>query len=322
MKKEIITFKEPKSPISEVFRTLRTNIQFMNTKKGLKSLLITSTSPSEGKSWVSSNLAVTFAQAGKKVILVDCDMRKGRQFSIFGVPPTPGLSNYLSGINSNGEESNPNILSYINETEVKNLYLITAGNIPPNPSELLVSEQMVDAINTLEQVCDLIIFDGTPSNLVTDAVIVSRYVDTTLIVSAYKQTKMDDLERVKKDIQNVGGKVAGVVINKMPVTQKEYYSSYYYGSTTMKDSKKTLTKKISAKEEEQLRIERKKEETKAKAKEILKQNKEVPTKPKQKTSAIFDFEKDGGDVLKTSEQLLKQMNQYVAEEKGKIEKED
>lgn len=318
MKKEIITFKEPKSPISEVFRTLRTNIQFMNTKKGLKSLLITSTSPSEGKSWISTNLAVTFAQAGKKVILVDCDMRKGRQFSIFGVPPTPGLSNYLSGINSNGEESNPNILSYINETEVKNLYLITAGNIPPNPSELLVSDQMTDAIHTLEQVCDLIIFDGTPSNLVTDAVIVSRYVDTTLIVSAYKQTKMDDLEKVKKDIENVGGKIAGVVINKMPVTQKEYYSSYYYGSTSMK----TSTKKLSQKEEEQLRIERKKEETKAKAKEILKQNKEVPAKPKQKQSAIFDFEKDGSDVLKTSEQLLKQMNEYVAEEKGKKEKED
>lgn len=316
MKKEIITFKEPKSPISEVFRTLRTNIQFMNTKKGLKSLLITSTSTSEGKSWTSANLAVTFAQAGKKVILVDCDMRKGRQFSIFGVPPTPGLSNYLSGIDSNGEDSNPNILSYIKETEVKNLYLITAGNIPPNPSELLVSDQMENAIHTLEQVCDLIIFDGTPSNLVTDAVIVSRYVDTTLIVSAYKQTKIDDLERVKKDIENVGGKIAGVVINKMPITQKEYYSSYYYGSTAMKTSTKKLTQK-----EEQLRIERKKEETKAKAKEILKQNKEV-SEPKQKQSAIFDFEKERSDSLKVSEQLLKQMNEYIAEEKGKREKED
>ena len=318
MKKEIITFKEPKSPISEVFRTLRTNIQFMNTKKGLKSLLITSTSPSEGKSWVSSNLAVTFAQAGKKVILVDCDMRKGRQFSIFGVPPTPGLSNYLSGINSNGEESNPNILSYISETEVKNLYIIPAGNIPPNPSELLVSEQMVEAINTLEQVCDLIIFDGTPSNLVTDAVIVSRYVDTTLIVSAYKQTKIDDLEKVKKDIQNVGGKVAGVVINKMPITQKEYYSSYYYGSTALRDSQKKLARKPNS-NDEQLRIERKKEETKAKAREILKQNREVSAKQK---STIFDFEKGEKDVLKTSEQLIKQMNDYVAEEKGRIEKED
>ena len=92
LKKELITLRGPKSPVSEIFRTLRTNIQFMNTKTGLKSLLVTSTSPSEGKSWVSSNLATTFAQAGKRVILVDCDMRKGRLFSVFSVPPAPGLS--------------------------------------------------------------------------------------------------------------------------------------------------------------------------------------------------------------------------------------
>ena len=104
MRKEIITFREPKSPISEIFRTLRTNIQFANNKRGLHSLLITSTTPGEGKSWVSANLAVAFAQAGKRVVLVDCDMRKGRQFSMFGVAPTPGLSNFLSGINSNGEK--------------------------------------------------------------------------------------------------------------------------------------------------------------------------------------------------------------------------
>lgn len=267
MKREVITFKEPKSPISEVFRTLRTNIQFMNTKKGLKSILITSTSPSEGKSWISANLAVTFAQAGKKVILVDGDMRKGRQFSVFGVPPTPGLSNYLSGINSDGEDSNPNILAYIKETELKNLYIIPAGNIPPNPSELLVSEQMLEGMKSLEEVFDLIIFDGTPSNLVTDAVIISRYVDTTIIVTSYKETKIDGLEKIKRDIENVGGKIAGVVINKMPITQKEYYYSYYYGSTAPSTRKKLLKKKNM-----QLEIERKKGETKAKAQDVLKQN--------------------------------------------------
>lgn len=253
MKKEIITFKEPKSPISEIFRTLRTNIQFTNTKKSLKSLLVTSTSPSEGKSWVASNLAVTFAQAGKKVILVDADMRKGRQYSIFGVSPTPGLSNYLSGINSNGEESNSNILSYIKETEVENLYMIPAGNIPPNPSELLVSEQMIDAIEELEQICDLVIFDGTPSSLVTDAVIISRYVDTSIIVVAYKETKTDALEKVKKDIENVGGKIAGVVINKSPMSQKEYYTNYYYGHKEENDNSNNTKKwsNLYTKKEEQ-----------------------------------------------------------------------
>lgn len=299
MKKEIITVKEPKSPVSEVFRTLRTNIQFMNTKKGLKSIVVTSTSPSEGKSWVTANLAVTFAQAGKKVVLIDADMRKGRQFSIFGVSPTPGLSNYLSGINSKGEDSDPNIMSYVKETEVKNLYLIPAGNIPPNPSELLVSDQMMEAIISLQKVFDLIIFDGTPSDLVTDAIIISRYVDTTMIVTSYKQTKMDALEKIKKDIENVGGKIAGVVINKMPISQKEYNASYYYGSMTMKDRRRTATRHQIAKEEE-LKIERKKEEIKAKTGEILKQNRKIENKPR--TSTIFDFEKEEDDTFEKEKQ--------------------
>lgn len=326
MKKEIITFREPKSPISEIFRTLRTNVQFANTKRGLHSLLITSTTPSEGKSWVSANLAVAFAQAGKKVILVDCDMRKGRQFSIFGVAPTPGLSNYLSGINSNGEESSSNILSYLKETEVDNLYLITAGNIPPNPSELLVSEQMMQAVEELKSVCDLVIFDGTPSSLVTDAVIISRYVDTTLIVSAYKTTKMDELEKVKKDIENVGGKVAGVVINKVPVSQKQYYSNYYYGNSSL--SMKNIKPQKPTKEEEELEIERKKQELIEKSKNAIKQNKEENTRKKveTKTSKIYDFDKEEFDETKngnlSSEELLKQMSKYVDEETKKIKRGD
>lgn len=324
MKKEIITYREPKSPISEIFRTLRTNVQFANTKRGLHSLLITSTTPGEGKSWVSANLAVAFAQAGKKVILVDCDMRKGRQFSIFDVSPTPGLSNFLSGINSNGEDSSPNILSYIKETEVDNLYIITAGNIPPNPSELLVSEQMMQAVEELKSVCDLVIFDGTPCSLVTDAVIMSRYVDTTLIVSAYKTTKMDDLEKVKRDIENVGGKIAGVVINKVPTSQKQYYATYYYGAS---DLKKTSTRKTKpTKEEEELLIERKRQELKAKSKNAINQNKvkNKPVEQKETKTEIFDFDKADEEEKSTinSMDLLKQMSKYVDEEKAKLKKGD
>lgn len=324
MKKEIITYREPKSPISEIFRTLRTNVQFANTKRGLHSLLITSTTPGEGKSWVSANLAVAFAQAGKKVILVDCDMRKGRQFSIFDVSPTPGLSNFLSGINSNGEDSSPNILSYIKETEVDNLYIITAGNIPPNPSELLVSEQMTQAVEELKSVCDLVIFDGTPCSLVTDAVIMSRYVDTTLIVSAYKTTRMDDLEKVKRDIENVGGKIAGVVINKVPTSQKQYYATYYYGAS---DLKKTSTRKTKpTKEEEELLIERKRQELKAKSKNAINQNKvkNKPVEQKETKTEIFDFDKADEEEKSTinSMDLLKQMSKYVDEEKAKLKKGD
>lgn len=324
MKKEIITYREPKSPISEIFRTLRTNVQFANTKRGLHSLLITSTTPGEGKSWVSANLAVAFAQAGKKVILVDCDMRKGRQFSIFDVSPTPGLSNFLSGINSNGEDSSPNILSYIKETEVDNLYIITAGNIPPNPSELLVSEQMMQAVEELKSVCDLVIFDGTPCSLVTDAVIMSRYVDTTLIVSAYKTTRMDDLEKVKRDIENVGGKIAGVVINKVPTSQKQYYATYYYGAS---DLKRTSTRKTkTTKEEEELLIERKRQELKAKSKNAINQNKvkNKPVEQKETKTEIFDFDKADEEEKSTinSMDLLKQMSKYVDEEKAKLKKGD
>lgn len=231
MRKELVAHKDPKSPISEIFRTLRTNIQFMNASNKLNTLLLTSTFPGEGKSWVTANLAVTFAQAGKKVILVDADMRRGRQYNIFGVYPKPGLSNYLSNIGTNNmETSNTNIEDYIQETEVENLGIITSGNVPPNPSELLVSSKMNELIEKLKKMCDLVIIDGTPCDLVTDSVILSRIVDSTVIVTAHKETKKDNLERIVKNIQNVGGKIAGVVVNKIPGSAKKYNESYYYGS--------------------------------------------------------------------------------------------
>ena len=238
MRKELIAQRDPKSPVSETFRTLRTNIQFMNTNNKLKTLLITSTLPGEGKSWVASNLAITFAQAGKKVVLIDADMRKGRQYTIFEVSPRPGLSNYLSGIDSKSEENSMDeIIDYIQETEVKNLYVISAGNIPPNPSELLITPKMVNLLDKLKQVSDIVIIDGTPCELVTDSVILSRLVDSTVIVTAHKHTKKDTLQKIVTNIQNVGGKIAGIVLNKIPVSAKKYEQSYYYGSTSMKNER-------------------------------------------------------------------------------------
>lgn len=235
MKNELITFVSPKMQISEVFRTLRTNIQFMNVDEKLKSLLITSTVPGEGKSWVSANLAVTFAQAGKRVLIVDSDMRKGRQHSIFELSNEKGLSNYL--IMTTKHNNLDLIGEYIQSTIVDNLYVMTAGMVPPNPSELLTSQKMVDLISDLEKIFDIVIFDGTPSTIVTDAIILSKFVDTTLIVSAHKITKIDDLNQVKRNILNVGGKIAGVVINKMPTTKKEYSSNYYYENTIVTSKK-------------------------------------------------------------------------------------
>ena len=222
MKNEIITHEDPKSPISEVFKTLRTNLQFMSNKKdGTISLLVTSTMPGEGKSWVSSNLGTAFAQTNKKVILIDSDMRKGRLHSIFETKIFPGLSNYLADESSKIED-------YIIPTEIENLSIIPAGNVPPNPSELLSSEKMLKGLEDLQKMFDVIIFDSTPCMLVTDAVIISRIVDATIIVSSHKSTKIENLKQVQKNIENVGGKIAGVIINKVPVSLKKYKSKYYY----------------------------------------------------------------------------------------------
>ena len=245
MKKELIAELDPKSPISEVFRTLRTNIQFMNTKGKLKTILVTSTFPGEGKSWVASNLAVTFAQAGKRVVLIDADMRKGRQYNIFGISPIPGLSNYLSGVDIDDKERDiTDIADYVQDTDVDNLFVMPAGNIPPNPSELLISPQMVDLLEQLKDLCDIVIVDGTPNELVTDSLILTRLVDSTIIVTVCKQTKKDNLRRAIQNIQNVGGKIAGVVVNKVPIDAKKYEQSYYYGSTEMSKAKSDIRKAV------------------------------------------------------------------------------
>ena len=233
MKRDLIAHLEPKSHVSELFRTLRTNIQFMNSNKGLSSLLVTSTLPGEGKTWVSSNLAIAFAQADKKVVLIDADMRKCCLHNLFKVAPCPGLSNYLSGVNDRKFETQ-DLANYIRVTKVPNLYLLPSGNVPPNPSELLTTQKMVNLLNELKSEFDLIIIDGTPSKLVTDAVILSRLVDSTIIVTGHNMTKKDDLAKVVRDIKNVGGNIAGVVYNQKPSSGKKANETYYYASTSAK----------------------------------------------------------------------------------------
>ena len=321
MKKELIAHKDPKSPVSEIFRTLRTN-------KQLKTLLVTSTLPGEGKSWVASNLAVAFAQAGKRVVLIDADMRKGRLYNIFGVLPRPGLSNYLSGVNENNQETS-NLINYIRETEVPNLCLMPAGNIPPNPSELLITPQMVNLLEALKRECDLIIIDGTPSKLVTDAVILSRIVDSTIIVTAHNKTKKDDLEKVIKGIKNVGGNVVGVVYNKIPVSSKRYNETYYYASVPQKTQVKSKTDiEYEQKREiqknrttEMLNRDRKPEDYKKPIeyeeielpKAIRKENtQEIHVEQQEIHKTMYEEEKTQEE--KTAE-VLKEFNEYLKKEK-------
>lgn len=231
MKKELIVHEDPKSSISEMFRALRTNMQFAGNKEKLQSMLVTSTLPQEGKSFVSANLAVAFAQVGKKVILVDADMRKGRQYTIFEVSPKPGLSNYLVDYS---EEEKPSLEEYIQRTEVEGLSVIVAGSIPPNPSELLTSDAMMNLIEELKEMYDILIIDGPPTQLVTDSLILTRMVDSTVIVTVSRVTKKSNLHKMVDSIQNVGGKIAGVVLNKIPVSAKQYKQTYYYGENNKK----------------------------------------------------------------------------------------
>ncbi len=335
MKKELVTELDPKSPISEVFRTLRTNIQFMNTKGKLKSILITSTLPGEGKSWTASNLAVTFAQAGKKVVVIDADMRKGRIYSIFGVSPRPGLSNYLSGVDWDEGEASNNLADYIQKTDIENLSVIAAGNVPPNPSELLISDQMTELMEKLKEMFDIIIFDGTPSQLVTDSLILTRIVDSTVIVTASKETKKEDLKRVVKNIKNVGGRIAGIVLNKITIDDKRYEQSYYYGSTALADtkpksraakraSKEMYTRASNMIEKKEPIFEKIEESEKEEEKEIgnnIIEEVQKETKEEQDTLETLtnniNIKNEEIPLDKTTE-ILNQINQYLDEEKKKL----
>ena len=332
MKKELIAELDPKSPISEVFRTLRTNIQFMNTKGKLKTILVTSTFPGEGKSWVASNLAVTFAQAGKKVVLIDADMRKGRQYNIFGISPIPGLSNYLSGIDIDDEERDiTDIADYVQDTEVDNLFVMPAGNIPPNPSELLISPQMVDLLEQLKDLCDIVIIDGTPNELVTDSLILTRLVDSTIIVTASKQTKKDNLRRAIQNIQNVGGKIAGVVVNKVPIAAKKYEQSYYYGSTEMSkarsDMRKAMKKNLSSQEfkineKRNNNEEKNKYEKNSNVNNISNlannQNLSVNNRDSQDLQRNIQISNSSEISLEKTNDILKQINEYIDNEKRNL----
>lgn len=325
MKKELIAHEDPKSHVSELFRTLRTNVQFMNSNKKLKTLLVTSTIPGEGKTWISSNLAITFAQADKKVVLIDADMRKCCLHNIFKVAPCPGLSNYLSGYNENssGEE---NLNEYLRETEVTNLYVIPAGNVPPNPSELLASSKMSTLIGKLKELCDLIIIDGTPSKLVTDAIILSRLVDSTIIVSGHNLAKKEDLSKVVRDIKNVGGNIAGVVYNQKPSSSKKSNETYYYATSSLKVDTKKKQQEIECELKRQLQRKRATEMINRDRKPEEYQNTvnnaeklEEYTKTTEKNNEEQNQTRIKPEMLpeERTAEMLKQFNDYLQKEKEK-----
>ena len=220
---ELLAQKYPKSVVSESIKTLRTNLQFSSVDEDIKTILITSSIPGEGKSFISANLAISFAQTDKKVLIVDCDMRKGRQHRIFKLSNTKGLSNLLI-------DDMTNYKDYINKTSIKNLYIITRGTVPPNPSELLNSNKNSELIKILRSKFDIIIFDGVPCNGLPDSIIMSKLVDKVLIVSSESVTPRSVLESTKKQLKNVEAPVAGDVLNNVNRKNSKYGKYYgYYG---------------------------------------------------------------------------------------------
>ncbi len=217
---DLIADLKPNAAASESIRNLRTNLQFSSVDEELKSILITSSVPSDGKSFISANLAISFAQAGKKVLLLDCDLRKGRQHDIFGVSGHKGLSNLLIG--DIGTYSD-----YIVKTNIKNLSLIPRGTFPPNPSELLNSKKNNTLIDILKKKFDIVILDGAPITGLSDSLILSSIVDKTVIVSSINHTPKTELMNAKKALENVGANIAGTVANNI-VAKRGTYGGYYY----------------------------------------------------------------------------------------------
>lgn len=216
---DLILDKYPKSVVSESVKTLRTNLQFSSVDNDYKTLLITSSIPNEGKSFISANLALAFVQTGKKVLIIDCDMRKGRQHKIFKIPNTKGLSDLLI-------DDIANYSQYIKKTHIDNLYLMTRGTVPPNPSELLNSNKNKLLIEKLKSKFHIIIFDGVPCNGLPDSIIMSNLVDKVLLVSRQGVTPKSVLEATKNALQKVNAPVAGVILNDID-KKGSYYSKYY-----------------------------------------------------------------------------------------------
>ena len=221
MKDELVIYSRPKSNISEDIRTIRTNLQFTSSDNEAKVLLVTSSVPGEGKSFISSNLAAAFALTGESTLLIDSDLRLGRIHKIFGVTNKKGLSNLLV------EKDIGSFEEYIKKTEIDNLYVMPRGTVPPNPSELLNSNNAKRIIDFLWQSFNHIIFDGVPINGLPDSLIVAGMVDRVIIVASANYTKIEELNDTKKALEKIDANIAGVVINRTNQAKRGKYSNYY-----------------------------------------------------------------------------------------------
>lgn len=218
LERKLITREDPKSPVSESYRSLRTSMLY-STQKKVKSILVSSAGPGEGKTTTVSNLAITYANLGKKTLLVDTDLRRPVIHKVFNLKKEPGVTNFLSSQTNDYE-------SIVKKTEIENLYVITSGVIPPNPSEMLGSNRMIEFVRLLEVNFDMILFDSPPLVAVTDANMISREIDQIILVVKVGQTDKKAFHHTISNLKNIKAPIGGVIMNA--VKNKSSYGSYYY----------------------------------------------------------------------------------------------
>ena len=225
--KDLVINKNPKSLFAESIRSIRTNIAFASIDKDVKIIMNTSPEASDGKSFITANLAVAYGQEGKKVLLIDTDLRKGRQHEIFGVMnvTSGGYTNLLLNYKDNIE-----LDKYIFPTFDENIDLLPTGPLPPNPVELLGSENNKKLLNRLKKQYDLILLDCAPMLGLSDSLILASLADIILVTVSSRKTKMEGLERVKKLFEQTNLKIDGVILNNAKMNSSHYYSHYYTSS--------------------------------------------------------------------------------------------
>lgn len=217
---KIFTLRNPKSPVSEAFRTLRTNIQFSSIDKPIRSIVITSSGPGEGKSTVAINTAVAMAQSEKRVLLIDCDLRKPTLHRSFNMSSLKGLTNILV------ENADYTDVLY-KATGIEELDVVGSGPVPPNPAELIGSNKMKAFIEQMKEEYDMVILDAPPIGLVTDSAILSTIVDGTILVCSVGEADINAAKRSKDLLDKVKANILGVVLNKVPVNGGGYYKYHY-----------------------------------------------------------------------------------------------
>lgn len=216
----LLVAKQPRSPIAEAFRTLRTNLEFAGVDKQLETILVTSLRPSDGKSTIAGNLATIMAQGGKRVVLIDADLRRPRIHAIFDVGNRFGLSDLFR--NQLSEEG---VMRPLEHTE--NLSVVTSGSLPPNPTELLNSSRMNQILEGFRDIADIIIIDSPPV-LVADSSVLASKVDGTVLVVQPGRTDAKSAKAMMEQFNRVGANIVGVVLNRLPRKPGPYYSSYSY----------------------------------------------------------------------------------------------